>query len=612
MAAKVGGGKRVHASMASGDEEMSQAQKDKWIDLYLRTIVAPETTSSLPLLYSTGPTTQKLVPEATFTKLPIDWPQSGVLTYPTSHRLGSASVGAGGDFGITDQIGQPLQNLNILGDQATQAGMFEMKNQAGYDGCYRLTAPGGTPNFIVEASAQVNGGVQTPAIYSELTPINANFDATVMDDIFGSTFYKSSSCFTHALPHAFHGPVLPIGKANGKYYFHIDACNQVFTNGLSGGQQIPGQAGYAAAPAAPTANSVVAGATSSCITITEGSSDPALQKIFPGLSSLVSGDKVLVAINAFKNNTDGNPVLEKSFTIPSPWPPVNGNLLIGVLPVPASDDYRARICVLSSGAAGTTAFKSIQVGFTSCGGYLSYRMAPGMDGPSVPSLATATRLWACGLNVKNWTVLNGRGAIAVVYKMQKGDYYSDAFGIDDADPYTKMASQPDEIDDTFEKGERFFNSPPCEDTQNALRENVDQPTKKSSAIPANFLAKSPFAMYYDLIDRNLTAQCLKSPGIQNNITNLSGGTNVIVNQQQAQNTDATWWTRWEFVANGVDSQVFFKHLPPESKGLFEIAAGRAAKMKKAGPSSAVLDYFLKSEGYLKRKNLAQGVGFMTY
>jgi len=148
--------------------------------------------------------------------------------------------------------------------------------------------------------------------------------------------------------------------------------------------------------------------------------------------------------------------------------------------------------------------------------------------------------------------------------------------------------------------------------QNSLRENIDQPTKKSSGIPANFQAESPYAVYYDLIDRNLTAQCLKSPGIQNNITNLSGGTNVIVNQQQAQNTDSTWWVRHEFVANSIESQIFFKHLPPEAKGLFEIAAGRAAKMKKAGPSSAPLEYFLKSEGYLRRKEKAQGVGFMVY
>jgi hypothetical protein len=604
------GGKRTLADV----DELTDAQKEKWVDLYLKTIIAPETTSSLPLLYSTGPTTQKLVPEATFAKLPQDWPQSGSLNYPANHRLGSASVGSGGDFVITDQLGQPLQNLNILCDQSTQAGMFELKNQAGYDGCYRLTAPGGTPNFIIEASAQVVGGVQTPAVYSELNPINANFDPTVMDDIFDSTWYQGSTCYTSALPHAFHGPVLPIGKANGKYYFHIDACNQVFTNGDAGGTQIVGQAGYTAVAASgtATANMVAAGASSSCITITEGSSDPALVKKFPGLSGLAPGDKVLVAINAFKNNTDGNPVLEKSFTIPGTWPPASGNRLIGLMPVPYSDDYRVRIAVLSSGAAGTTPFKSFQVGFTGCGGYLSYRMAPGLDGPAVQSVATATRLWANGLNVKNWTVLNGRGAIAVVYKMQKGDYYSEAFGIDQADPYSKMASQPEEIDETFEKGERFFNTPPCEDAQNALRENVDQPTKKSSGIPSNFQAESPYAVYYDLIDRNMTAQCLKSPGIQNNITNLSGGTNVIVNQQQAQNTDSTWWVRHEFVANSIESQVFFKHLPPEAKGLFEIAAGRTAKMKKSGPSAAPLEYFLKSEGYLRRKEKSQGVGFMTY
>lgn len=602
------------ASAHLGEDEMSEAQKEKWINLYLQTIIAPETTSSLPLLYSTGPTTQKLVPEATFAKLPQDWPQSGPLTYSATHRLGVDSVGAGGDYTITDQLGQPLQNLNILGDQATQAGMFELKNQAGYDGPYRLTAPGGGPNFIIEASAQVTGGVQTPAVYQELQPINANYDPTVMDDIFESTWYQGSTCFTNTTPKDFHGPVLPIGKANGKYYFHIDACNQVFTNGDNGGTQITAQAGYTAVASSgtATANMVASGASSSCITIVEGSSDPALVKLFPGLSALAAGDKVLVAINAFKNNTDGNPVLERSFTIPATWPPVGGNRLIGLMPVPLSDEYRVRVAILSSGAAGTTPFKSIQVGFTSCGGYISHRMAPGLDGPTVQSVATATRLWGNGLNIKNWTVLNGRGAIAVVYKMQKGDYYSEAFGIDKGDPYSTMASQPDEIDETFEKGERLFNTPPCEDTQNALRENVDQPTKKGSRIPANFQAESPYAMYYDLVDRNLTGQCLKSPGIQNNVTNLSGGTNVIVNQQQAQNTDSTWWTRWEFVANSIESQVFFKHLPPEAKGLFEKAAGRAGKMKQAGPSSADLSFFLKSEGYLKRKQAAQGVGFMTY
>lgn len=610
------GGKRAAAESAEEREPKKPSSgPSKLVDLYVQTIIAPETTSSLPLLYATGPSTQKLVPEATFAKLPVDWPQSGPLTYGSSHRLGSNSAGAGCDYVITDQIDQPLQNLNILGDQATQAGMFEMKNSGGYDGTYRLTAPGGTPNFIVEASAGVTSSVttQTPSMWTELAPINANYDPTVLtSDIFQSTFYKSSSCLVNALTKDFHGPALPIGRANGKYYFHIDSCNQVFSN--NNGNQIPPQAGYSAAVAISpnTVEALVSGATSSCITISEGSSDPDLVNVFPGLAGFAAGDKVTVALNAFKNNTDGNPVLEKSFTIPSTWPPTSGNRLIGILPVPGSDEYRLRISILTAGSAGSTAFRPIQVGFTSCGGYFSHRMAPGMDGAAVQSLATATRLWATGLNVKNWTVLNGRGAIAVVYKMQKGDYYSDAFGIDKGDPYSEMASQPEEIDETFEKGERFFNTPPCEEPQNALRENIDQQTKKRSAIPAPFMAKIPYALYYDLVDRNLTAQCLKSPGIQNNITNLSGGTNVIVNQQQAQNTDATWWCRWEFVANSVDSQVFYKHLPPEAKGLFEIAAGKTAKMKKAGPSGADLSFFLKSEGYLERRQNAQGVGFMTY
>ncbi len=596
------------------------------VDYYMATIIAPESTSSLPLLYSTGPTTQKVVPECTFSKIPEDWAQSaGGSTYSTNHRL----YGTGNDNTITDAIGQPLQLLHILGDEATQAAMFEVKNTPGFDCPMRWTAPGGTPNFIISAvalatsitSAIPGPNLQTPALFENIMPINANFDATVLDDLFDSIYYNlGANNAANGQPpktaptYAFHGPVQPVMKANELNYLYIPGANQVYTNNTDQTTMVDPAAGYVAG----ASKKLVQAATSSCILISEGDSSAALAKIYPKLSAWLPGDKLTVQYCRFGNNTDGNPVYEATFTIPTTWPPTNGNRLIGVLPTPDSDEIRLRVSVLAVGASGPNQTsnwsipqRSITIGHTSCGGLLCHRMAPGLDGSTVLSLASASRLWASSLNVKNWTVLSGRGARAVVYKMQKGDFYSEAFGIDAGDPYSRMGSQPDELDETFEKGERFYNTPPCEETENKLRENIDQPTNKLHvAMPQSKMARYPYAIFYSGIDRNLTAQCLVSNGVQQNVATPNGGTQVIVNQQPAQNLDSTWWTRWEFVANGTASQVFYKQLPPNARGLFETAAGRTALMKKAGPSAAGLDFFYKSEGYLMRNAARMGVGMI--
>ncbi len=610
----------VNIAMQSAEVKMSAGESAGWISKYIATIIAPETTKDLPLLYATGPSTQRMIPEATFQKLEIDWPQTGTLYYPAGHRMAVPAVtnsgNPAGDLTITDQLGQPLQTLHILADEATQAGIFDVKNSPGADATYRWTGPGGTPNFIVNSVPSAGAiNTQTPSLFEDIMPISATYDPTVLNDIVTSQFYAGVTVNGVKLvvknsTTPVHGPVLPVLRANGHNYVHIDACQQVFTN--NGGNQLPPVAAYttAAASGAYNAGVVAAGSTSSCIVIKEGSTDPALVKVFPQLAALATGDQITIVCNAFKNNTDGNPIFEHTFILPT-WPPTLPiQPIIAILPIPETDEYRLRISVLTA-SGGSTGCRSFQIGQTSVGGLLAHQVAPGL-GISVLAVAMQSRLWGNGLNVKNWTQLGGRGAIAVIYKMQVGDYWSEAFGVDKGDPYGEMSSQEEEFDETFEKGERFYNTPPCEEDANKLRENLDQGvTKKKSNIPQSFLSSYPYALYYNGVDRNLTAQCLKSPGVQNNVTNVSGGTNVIVNQSQAQNTDATWWTRWEFVGNSKESQVFFKLLPPKNKGLFEIAAGRTALMKKGGPSSADLSFYMKSEGYLSRKVSKCGIG-MTY
>lgn len=624
------------------------SEQQRLVAVYISTIIDPSTTSAMPLLYATGPTTQKLSPQCTFAKVPYDFPQTGYLQYNENHRM--VKNNAGGDFTITDAIQQPLQLLTILGDQATQAGMFEIKNSIGADCPYRWTSANGSTSFICTAVPNSAGSVfavnsQIPAMFETIDPINANFDSTVMTELLNSTVYtgiagsSGTSVATNLSKNfearSYHGLILPAMRANGFKYMDIDACNQVMTN--NNNTQLPPLAAYypiqfTGSPAALNQNgnvltgydstvqsaagikNILTGSTSSCITVSEGDSSLAMQKIYPKLQPFQDGDRITIVANQFRNNTDGNPAFEASFTIPTGWTAgtIATNKLICILPIPFSDKWRLRVSILSASGTSATSMRAIRIGQTNVGGMFCRRMAPACDSQAILSVASASRLWANGINFKNWTTVSGRGGRALVYKMQKGDYESEAFGIDAGDPATKMGSQPDELDETFELGEKFYNTPPCEEEENALFENIDQPMKKTGvAVPPDLQARFPYSCFYNGIDRNLTGQVLVSPGVQNTVTPAGGGTNVVVNQQQAQSVDITWWVRWEVVVNGVEGQIFYRQLPPRAKGIFEVAAGRTALMKKAGPSASTIDFFIRSEGYLERNARRMGSGAMV-
>lgn len=581
---------------------MSAKDMSDLTKLWITTIIMPELTKDLPMLYGDGANSMAANYQCTFDKYNPDWPQTGPIAYPDSHRLGSLSAGI--NHIITDQSGQPLQLLNMITDEGIQQAIYESKNSLGLDAAYSWTSPGGGSNFIIPCtasnkSASAGAAPQAP---HPIVPWNAIYDPTVPTTLMNTKFMSSNLAtppvwslkpagVTATPPTvAIHDFALPSGKANGSRYIHIDACTQA--TGMS-----------------PVVASIIAGSwaiaaqtSASCIIISTGDQIPGETG---NLSPWYVGDQVTCEVNEFNENCEDDPVYIFQFladiaagglTTPGQIqiPP---NTVLAILPVFATDDYRLNVGIVADGTSSTlsqSGKRSLKISHTSCGGFMAHKMAPDINDPFTLGLFTATRVDATSFNAKNYTTLAGRGAKACVYQMPPGSYWQEAFGQDSGNPMNKMSSQPDEIDETFILGERMYLPPVGSDRMN-WRMNIDNPTGRVP-VPSRYLSLGAFNLNYELIGRNIIAQCLLSPGVSSQTT-TGGATNVVVTQQQAQAVETVRWCRFD---TQTTRQILARRFPKGNRSVYDAACTRVAHMKKCGPSAADIDYFIASEGYRDR------------
>lgn len=587
-------------------------------EVLLRMMLFPEDVVLLPIQYPNVPNTQYSNPQGGTETIPATWPQTGALTFASTHRNTGRT--------INDLSGDPLQLFIVIKDEVTNIARIENKNPSGKDVPYSAVSPEGTRNFIIPA---VVIGTGVAPITTELKPISAVFDptalslfqtATASGWLFNAAItananfsFPTGLAAQQAQSLAAHGLILPVGKFDGHHGLFLDET------GVTGA----GTAGLGATPTPQ--NSLGAGVAgsgasgifnladsqnlaASCFVIATGDTLTGGSSSAPiGWGQWVVNDTL--SVNMYQFNEDDNTEATWSFQVTIASGQNAANVPLAFVPTNGSDLYYFVVSaeVTTALAAGATinVKRSIRISFTCCGGIFEHHMAPYINDAYVLGSWVETRSLATSVSCANFTADYGKSGLALYRQCDPGSYWQEQ-GLDQrlpGGPYQFNCSVRgvSKIEMTY--GERgwlgicgrerlFWRKNIGTISQNA---NLGGNLGAGAGVPGSTPA---YNVCYDAQNENIGVMVLKSNGV-GNATNAIGIT-------PAQGIEIQLAHKWEGKNADRSKGVMEQRLPMGlTEAQWNAVGDRASTMMRAGPADSVnMQYYLDSENW--REKMQQG------